>query len=250
MLDPVTRRSLPDAVFERIVGNILEGRLAPGDALPSERVLAAQLGVNRNALREALKRLEQLRLVSIQQGGSTRVLDFRRCSGLDLLGTLLFSSDFALRAEATRSLIELRGVLGPDIATRAATRGGPALHAELGKTLELLRSTPADDLVARDCHSLALWRLLVDASDNLAYRLAFNTMEQAWSTIQAIVAPALREELLDQRGYDRMVRAVERGDAPAARRAAEHLVELGEAGLMRLLSLAMPRRPTKPRERP
>ena len=122
MLDPVSRRSLPDAVFERISERIFEGQLAPGDRLPSERELAQQLGVNRNALREALKRLEQLRLVSIHPGGSTRVLDFRRSSGLDLLTAILFSGSGELRLEAARSLVELRAVLGPDIAARAALR--------------------------------------------------------------------------------------------------------------------------------
>jgi len=251
--DPVTRRSLTEAVFERLSGRIFEGDLAPGDRLPGERELALQLGVNRNALREALKRLEQLRLVAIHPGGSTRVLDFRRSSGLDLLGALLFSGTGALRIEAARSLVELRTALGPDIAGRAAARGGPAATDELERALIDLRALPTTDLVARQRKSLELWRVLVMASDNLAYRLAFNTMEQAWSTIQDLVAPALRDELEDQRGYDRMVRAVQRGEAAAARRAAQHLVDRGEAGLMRILALATrsasPRspRPKEPR---
>ena len=250
MLDPVTRRSLPDAVFERICGRIFEGQLAPGDRLPAERELALQLGVNRNALREALKRLEQLRLVAIHPGGSTRVLDFRRSSGLDLLAALLFSGSGVLRLEAARSLVELRTALGPDIAARAAARGGPAATAELAQALDTLRALPMTDLVARQRQSLELWRVLVVASDNLAYRLAFNTMEQAWSTIQDLVAPAMRDELEDQRGYDKMVRAVQRGDAAGARRAAEHLVDRGEAGLLRIIALATPRSSHKKKEQP
>ncbi len=238
VLDPVSRRSLPDAVFERISSRIFEGQLAPGDRLPAERELAQQLGVNRNALREALKRLEQLRLVAIHPGGSTRVLDFRRSSGLDLLGAILFSGSGELRLEAARSLVELRAVLGPDIAARAATRGGPAATVDLERLLEELRAIPTANLVARQRQSLELWRVLVNASDNLAYRLAFNTMEQAWSTIGDLLAPALREELEDQRGYDRMVRAVQRGEADAARRAAQQLCDRGEVGLMKVLKLA------------
>lgn len=248
MLAPVTRRSLPDAVFERISGRIFEGQLAPGDRLPAERELALQLGVNRNALREALKRLEQLRLVAIHPGGSTRVLDFRRTSGLDLLGALLFSGSGALRIEAARSLVELRTALGPDIAARAAARNGPDATEELTLALEKLRAIPVVDLVARDRASLELWRVLVVASDNLAYRLAFNTMEQAWSTIHSIVAPALRDELVDQAGYVKLVRAVQRGDAAAARRAAQHLVDRGEAGLLRMLALAT--RSSRAKEQP
>lgn len=237
MLGPVTRRSLTDAVFERICQRIFRGDLAPGARLSSERELAVELGVNRNALREALKRLEQLRLVAIHPGGSTRVLDYRRTSGLDVLHALLFSGDMTLRLHSARSLIELRTALGPDIAGRAAQRLGPAMEDDLATTLDALRGTPEADIPARQRRSLELWRLLVVASDNLAYQLAFNTMEQAWTTIQDLVAPALRDELLDQRGYDRMIRAVTRGDASAARRGARHLVELGEAGLLRALAV-------------
>jgi DNA-binding FadR family transcriptional regulator len=245
MLGPVTRRSLPDAVFERICGTIFEGQLAPGDRLPSERELAQQLGVNRNALREALKRLEQLRLVSIHPGGSTRVLDFRRSAGLDLLNALLFSASGALRIEAARSLVELRSALGPDIAGRAAMRATAEDHAALAHSLEEMRAIPVTNLVARQRQSLELWRLLVIASDNLAYRLAFNTMEQAWGTIQDLVAPALRDELEDQAGYERLVRAVQRGNPAASRRAAQRLVSRGEASVLRILALATPKRPAR-----
>jgi DNA-binding FadR family transcriptional regulator len=248
MLDPVTRRSLPDAVFERICGTIFEGKLAPGDRLPAERELAQQLGVNRNALREALKRLEQLRLVSIHPGGSTRVRDFRSSAGLDLLAALLFSGSGALRIEAALSLVELRSALGPDIAARAAMRGDAADRDAAEAALETLRTIPLADLVARQRQSLELWRVLVVATDNLAYRLAFNTMEQAWTAIQDLVAPALRDELEDQAGFEKLVRAVVRRDDAAARRAAQRLVGRGEASVLRILSLASRERPTRSKE--
>lgn len=245
LIDPVMRRSLPDAVFERICGTIFDGRLAPGDHLPAERELAKQLGVNRNALREALKRLQQLRLVSIHPGGSTRVLDFRTSAGLDLLSALLFSASGALRLEAARSLVELRSALGPDIAARAAARSGATDHAALERALVAMAAIPITNLVARQRQSMEIWRALVIASDNLAYRLAFNTMAHAWGAIQDLVAPALRDELEDQPGYERLVRTVQRGDVTAARRAAQRMVDAGEASVMRVLSVATKKRPTK-----
>lgn len=241
----MTRRSLTDAVFERICERIFEGQLAAGDRLPAERELAVELGVNRNALREALKRLEQLRLVAIHPGGSTRVLDYRQASGLDVLALLLFSKRGTLRVHAARSLVELRTALGPELAGRAAQRKGPAMRDELGRALAAFKATPLRELAARQRRSLELWRVIVSATDNLAYQLAFNTMEQAWSTIQDLVAPALRAELAHQRGYDRMVAAITRGEAVPARRAAQRLVELGEAGLLEALAVA-----TGPKEDP
>lgn len=67
--DEAARRPLADEVAERIQAMILDGTLQPGDRLPAERELAEQLGVNRSSLREALKKLEQLRLIR-DPGGS------------------------------------------------------------------------------------------------------------------------------------------------------------------------------------
>lgn len=245
MLEPVERRSLSEAVFEQLRDHILEGQLEPGARLPAERSLCAQLGVNRNALREGLKRLQQLGLVQIQAGGSTRVLDFRATGGLDLLAALLTQPSAALRVDAARSLVELRSALGPDIAARAAMRGGPRIGRELRVELEKMAALDPADVAALQQRSLAIWRLLVGASENLAYQLAFNTMEQAYAGIRDIVAPVLADELRDRAGYEAMVRAVEAGDATRARRAAQRLVDKGEQGLIGALEAAA--RPRKGR---
>jgi DNA-binding FadR family transcriptional regulator len=238
VLRPVERRSLSEAVFDQIRDHIVDGRFGPGARLPGERELATTLGVNRNALREALKRLQQLKLVAIRPGGATQVLDFRHSAGLDFFTTLIFGARGVLRADAVRSLVEMRSALGPDIAARAAMRGGPAAADELDAVLVRLEAVADDDLVARQRLSLALWRRLVAASENVAYQLAFNTMEHAWSAVQDVAASALADELADRAGYRALVRAVADGDAPRARRAAARLVAKGEAGVLRLLEEA------------
>ena len=55
-------------MYEQLRDHIVSGDVAPGASLPSERVLSERLGVNRAAIREGLKRLEQAGLVAIQQG--------------------------------------------------------------------------------------------------------------------------------------------------------------------------------------
>jgi GntR family transcriptional regulator, transcriptional repressor for pyruvate dehydrogenase complex len=100
-LEAVNRSSLGDKVFEQLTGEIVSGRLAPGAAIPSERELSEILGVNRHVVREAVKRLEQIGLVKVAQGGRTRVLDFRQTAGLDLLALA------AEHAEATEGLMPL-----------------------------------------------------------------------------------------------------------------------------------------------
>jgi len=65
---------LGDAVYECIGAAILDGRLAPGQRLRDVE-LAAQLGVSRTPVREALQRLERFGLVEIAVGRYTRVTE-------------------------------------------------------------------------------------------------------------------------------------------------------------------------------
>ena len=53
----MTAPRLADVVAREIEQRVLEGRLKPGDRLPSERDLSVQLGVSRASLREAIHKL-------------------------------------------------------------------------------------------------------------------------------------------------------------------------------------------------
>jgi GntR family transcriptional repressor for pyruvate dehydrogenase complex len=72
---PPRKRRLSDSITEQIERLIVEGQLTPGDALPSERDLARQLGVSRPSLREALLVLESRGLVQAKRGGGFGVTD-------------------------------------------------------------------------------------------------------------------------------------------------------------------------------
>nr|MBA3809273.1 GntR family transcriptional regulator [Solirubrobacterales bacterium] len=50
----ITRSSVPDQVFARLREAILAGAYRPGERLPPQRALAADLGVNMASVREAL----------------------------------------------------------------------------------------------------------------------------------------------------------------------------------------------------
>jgi DNA-binding transcriptional MocR family regulator len=69
-LRALKNRSLSDRVFEQLGAEILLGRYAPGHSLPSERALSELFDVNRHVVREAQKRLQQVGLLSIAQGGA------------------------------------------------------------------------------------------------------------------------------------------------------------------------------------
>jgi GntR family transcriptional repressor for pyruvate dehydrogenase complex len=62
-------------VAAQLEKDILSGKLATGDLLPSERELSTSLGVSRSVVREALGRLASLGLVKATHGSGTRVAE-------------------------------------------------------------------------------------------------------------------------------------------------------------------------------
>src|SRR5688572_16929050 len=166
MTGPTSTETLSGRIHADLRAGILTGRHAPGEALPSERRLSEELSASRHAVREALKRLQEAGLVAISQGGATRVRDWRRHGGIDLL----LEGDLPGELRAERATMEMRACVGADAARRCAERATPALRAELVARVEQLAAI--DDPAARNAHYEVLWELVVDGADNLAYRLA------------------------------------------------------------------------------
>src|SRR4051794_35832517 len=172
LVEPVTRSA---AIHRALRTAILDGTHAPGAALPSERQLSDELGASRHAVREALKRLQQAGLISISQGGATRVRDWRRHGGLDLL--LALGSEGELppaELGLVRAMLEMRASVGADAARLAARRADAALRADLQARAAALAA--AGEPVARTAIYDVLWDRIIDGAGNVAYRLALNTL--------------------------------------------------------------------------
>lgn len=69
----IVRMKLSDQVFDRLRELVASGELAPGDVVPSERVLMERFGVGRPAVREALQAMQSKGLITITHGGRSRV---------------------------------------------------------------------------------------------------------------------------------------------------------------------------------
>jgi len=239
MLERVKRTSLSDAVFEQLRDRIVAGQFAPGEELPGERQLSETFGVNRGALREALKRLEQARLVAIQHGGATKVLDYKVSCGLDLLAHLLLGPSGTMNWNVARSVIELRSALAPDIARLAAVRGG-AKTADALDEIVLEMTAHAEDPAALQKIAMRFWSALVDGSDNLAYRLSLNTLREVYSRIEDLLTAILTDELSDLAGYRAVAKAVRAGDGAKAARRAQTIVERGAKNLLTAIEAMVP----------
>ena len=129
-----------DYAEEALVTAILDGRYPAGELLPGERDLATQLGVTRPTLREALRRLESDGWVTIQQGKPTRVNDFWREGGPNIL-TAIVRYERPLPPGFVTNLLEVRQALAP-LYTRAAVAHNPAGVATLLAQWHDLPETP------------------------------------------------------------------------------------------------------------
>jgi GntR family transcriptional repressor for pyruvate dehydrogenase complex len=222
---PVARRSVPDEVFDQLVRGIVDGELAAGEPLPSERRLAEVLGVSRPAVREALQRLSQSNLVDTRHGGGTTVRDVRAAAGLDLLPRLLVHRDGSIDVAAARSVVELRAQAGPHLARLAALRADDDVRALLHPRADALAAAPDTD--ARQVAALEFWDAVVTGADNLAYRLLWNSLRATYDVVRGALAAVMAEEVADAAGHRAVADAIVARDPDAAEGAARSVLGRG-----------------------
>jgi GntR family transcriptional repressor for pyruvate dehydrogenase complex len=221
--EPVRRQSVADQVFRRLRDSILSGELPPDGALPAERELAARFGVNRHAVREAIKRLEQVRLVRVSQGVDTRVTDWRRHAGLDVAAQLAGSGGPLAVATMTRDMLEMRACIGADAARLCAERADDDARATVVDLAEAYARI-GPDVAELAAANIGLWRAIVLGSRNVAYLLAFNSLASHALAVEPVPPAQRTAELLDVQGHRRLARLIESRRAAQAEEWARHLL--------------------------
>jgi len=235
MLKPLKKKSLATGVYEQLRDHIVSGDVEVGASLPSERVLSEQLGVNRAAVREGLKRLEQAGLVAIQQGGPTRVLDFKRTAGLEILGSMWVSSTGRIRTGVVRSVVEMRSALAPEVGRMAARRCTPEQAKRLANRVVEMRQQ-GDNLEVLQDLAMEFWGEVIDIGDNLAFQLSYNSLQATYGLVQRQLTQVLAPELTAFDEYAAVARAVGEGDTEEAARASAAIVNLGAQALQGVLA--------------
>ncbi|HEY7494394.1 MAG TPA: FadR/GntR family transcriptional regulator [Candidatus Tectomicrobia bacterium] len=121
-------------IYETIVAQLSQliqaGVLRPGERLPPERELATRLQVSRASVREALRSLELQGLLSSRQGSGTFIAAVSQDELLRAFARL------TEEGQTLREIFELRFLLEPPIAARAARRATPPDIARLEATLK------------------------------------------------------------------------------------------------------------------
>ena len=152
----------------QIITAILDGIYPIDSNLPAERELAAQLGVTRPTLREALQRLARDGWLEIRQGKPTRVCNYWQEGNLAVLASVAAHQSH-LPADFVPNLLTVRTLLAPTYTRLAVERAGEALAVFM---------TPLADLPEEaDSFAAADWRLhhqLTILSGNPVFTLIFN----------------------------------------------------------------------------
>jgi GntR family transcriptional regulator, transcriptional repressor for pyruvate dehydrogenase complex len=173
----VQRSLVSDQVFRILAEQILSGDYEPGEKLPTQRRLAASLGVNMASVREAVKRLEQLRLVEVRHGDAMRVRDWRAHGGLDVIAHLLFGAGGLDRGTLV-ALLEARRLMLQEAARLAAERRDDEQAKRLAELAE--RIAAAGDPAERQTLDWAFMSELVEAADNVVFTLIMNSIRELY----------------------------------------------------------------------
>lgn len=172
---PQTQQLSVDRLSDRLAAllgaQIQDGRLVPGDRLPTEQQLASAHGVSRTVVREALHQLKSRSMVQSRQGSGVFVAPPPAHQALAFDPAVLTS------VQAVVHVVEVRRVLEGEIAALAAERASRAQITALGRALKAidLAVGAGHDGVAED---LAFHRIVGEATGNPQFRLLIGFLEQ------------------------------------------------------------------------
>jgi DNA-binding FadR family transcriptional regulator len=207
---PIVKRTVKDQISDKLAYMIHSGLLRPGDELPSERELAATLGVSRETVRSAIGVLQARRMIEVSQGARSRVLGPGSMPLHESVGVLRDLKDRSLE-----EVTEARAAVESQVIRLSAQRITPAQLARLRALLAEQESMIGDpvrfqisdqafhDTLYRACGNELLANVV---SDFYGYALEFRRL--------ALLRPgAIAHSVAEHRG---IVDALSQHDADAA----------------------------------
>jgi GntR family transcriptional repressor for pyruvate dehydrogenase complex len=133
----IERKRLKDQIIDQLIAMITDGKLKPGDKLPSETALMEQLGVGRSSLREAVGALSLTGMLTVRPGHGTHV----SASAGDSFAKPLRWGMFVSWREKLHEFIEARITLEQTLVGMAAERATEEDIQEIRNGHNLLKTT-------------------------------------------------------------------------------------------------------------
>nr|WP_221474299.1 FadR/GntR family transcriptional regulator [Planomonospora venezuelensis] len=208
------RASLVDQVIDQLKEQITSSSWQMNAKIPTETVLAEQLGVGRNTVREAVRALTHAGLLECRQGDGTYVRATSELSG---------AMQRRLRAAEQLEILEVRRALEVEAARLAATRRTgddiAAIEAALTAREKAWEAGEPNGFVEAD---LAFHVAVVQATHN---RVLIDLYEDFSTALRASITAAGTSINSSYIPHDAIARAIAAGDASAAERAGHACME-------------------------
>jgi DNA-binding FadR family transcriptional regulator len=186
---PRRPRRLATAVVEDLVDRVVGGEIPQGSPLPIEPVLCEIFAVSRTVIREAVKSLEAMRLVKVQQGQGTTVRDDEEWDLLNpvvLAATVRHDAEFAILED----LVDVRRALESQMASQAAQRADGKYLRRIETTFEHLIAE-VDDTARFFRADLDFHDAIMAASGNRLGRAVIHTINtEAFRSMRYIGEPS------------------------------------------------------------
>ncbi|MHA7984557.1 FadR/GntR family transcriptional regulator [Rathayibacter sp. CAU 1779] len=244
--------------LEHVESRLLSGELQPGDHLPPERQLAADLGVGRSSVREAIRVLEVLGLVRTATGSGPNagaIIVASPEGGMSAVMRLQVAAHGFPIADVVQARLVVEPAIAAHLARTVSGRPDAEREAELSRASALLDAMDVPGLEPAEFLALdARFHVaLAEASGNTVLSA---TMAGLRDSIESYVLQAvpnlpswwatsarLRAE------HRAIVRAVERGDANGAAQLV-HAHVAGYYAESRMTGTVPPTEPERPAQRP
>jgi GntR family transcriptional regulator, transcriptional repressor for pyruvate dehydrogenase complex len=231
---PLKVQSLKEACVARLEQLILSGELHIGERLPSERDFAAQIGVSRPVLHEALVDLDAKGLVKIEPRRGAFVCDYRRSGSLAMLSSLLVYHEGQLDPAFLQSMLDMRLMLEMETARLAALNRTAEQMSEFHALLAQEQDAAGDNPETLTRLDFSFHLAIAIASGNLVYPLIINSFQGVYTSLtgeffrkygSTPVVETVRQFHL------RLVEAIEAQEAENARSIMVEMLRHGESYL-------------------
>jgi GntR family negative regulator for fad regulon and positive regulator of fabA len=203
----------------RLLEAILSGHFSVNSYLPGERDLAAQIGVTRPTLREALQRLARDGWLDIQQGKPTRVRDYWKEGNLGVL-SLLAHMPSQETPDFVTHLLEIRVLLAPTYTRQAMEQASAEIATLLGSYADIQESPAAFARLDWELH-----HLLTQRAANPIFRLLLNSFRDLYQLMGEHYFASAENRARSRRYYAEMLNCARKGAALKAETLTRQVME-------------------------
>lgn len=198
------------ATMEALEHWIASQRLQPGDPLPTEAEIIAELGVSRSSVREALRQLQALDIVTVKHGSGAFVGNMSMKPFIQAM--MLRYSISPDSIEALHQLISLRKILDRGIAQELTTVFSGSRTPELHHIVDVMEEK-AQQGIAFTAEDIAFHSGLLSRLDNLLVEQMVSAMWEIHTHVSATLHASAPEAMLTTaHAHREILEALEAGD--------------------------------------